>query len=166
MLKISTPKLLITSTVFSVGLIIEARPDFNALADSAALIPPSRIAVRNSARSCTSPPSCLTTGPALGIATTRSLRDVEVWFSTALRKLIDSASSLVFKLNALCRDRVADIASCLSTSPRIARRVVSATDSSNSFPVLPVAAISAANPIVSFAAAPKDDANSLAKLAV
>ena len=84
-----------------VGLIIEASPDFSAFAPSDALIPPSFIAVNNSAKSSTSPPNPLITGPAFGIAITKSSRVVDVWFSTALRKLIDSASSLVFILNAL-----------------------------------------------------------------
>ena len=69
---IFTPNEFNTSVVFCAGLIIDARPDLSALADSEALIPPSRIAVRNKAKSFTSPPSCLTTGPALGIAITRS----------------------------------------------------------------------------------------------
>ena len=41
------------------------------------------------------------------------------------------------------------MASCLSTSPRTASLVVSLIEPSNSSPVLPVAAISAASPIVS-----------------
>ena len=45
------------STALSVGLIKDARADFNAFAPSDALIPPSRIAVRYKARSCTLPPS-------------------------------------------------------------------------------------------------------------
>ena len=42
------------------------------------------------------PPKDFTTGPAFGIASTKSARLVEVWFSTALRKLIDSESCCVF----------------------------------------------------------------------
>ena len=41
------------------------------------------------------------------------------------------------------------MASCLSTSPSTASLVVSLIEPNNSSPVLPVAAISAANPIVS-----------------
>ena len=80
---------------------------------------------------------------------TKSSRVVDVWFSTALRKLIESASSFVFIENALCRAKVAFIASCLSTSPSVASLVVSATDPRSAFPSLPVAAISAAKPSVS-----------------
>ena len=76
-----------------VGLISEAKDDLIAFAPSDALIPPSFIAVKYKARSSISPPKDLTTGPAFGIASTKSLRVVEVWFSTALRKLIDSANS-------------------------------------------------------------------------
>ena len=83
-----------------VGLMIDANADFKAFAPSDALIPPSRIAVRYSAKSCTSPPKAFTTGPAFGIASTKSARLVDVWFSTALRKLIDSVNSVVFCLNA------------------------------------------------------------------
>ena len=83
-----------------VGLIKDASPDFKALAPSDALIPPSLIAVKYNAKSSTLPPRPLIIGPALGIASTKSLRVVDVWFSTAFKKLIDSASSSVFCLNA------------------------------------------------------------------
>ena len=81
------------SLALSVGLIRDARPDFNALAPSDALIPPSFMAVKKNAKSFTSPPSCFTTGAALGIAVVMSSRDTTVWFSTAFRKLIASANS-------------------------------------------------------------------------
>ena len=132
-----------------VGLIKEARADFNALAPSDALIPPSFIAVKYKARSLTSPPSPCITGPAFGIASTRSARLVDVWFSTEFKKLIDSASCSVFCLKVVWIARVAFIASCLSTSPRTASLLVSLTEESNSFPVFPVAAMSAASAIVS-----------------
>ena len=97
----SIPKSDITPIVCFVGLIIEARPDFNAFAASDALTPPSRIAVMYNAKSSTLPPNCFTTVPALGIASTKSFRVVEVWFSTAFKKLIDSVNSSVFDLNAV-----------------------------------------------------------------
>ena len=103
-------------------------------------------------------------GPALGIASTKSLRVVDVWFSTAFKKLIDSESSSVFCLNAVCIAKVAFIASCLSTSPSTARRVVSFIAPNKSFPCFPVAAISAANARVSLNAAPYDLAKSSAVL--
>ena len=96
----STPNCLATSLACFVGLIRDARPDFNAFAASAAGMPPSRIATRSVARSFTSPPRDLITGPTFGIAIDKSSSVAEVWFSTALRKLMDSASSLVFSLNA------------------------------------------------------------------
>ena len=89
----SMPNSDMSPTVCFVGLIIDARPDFNALAASEALTPPSRIAVKYNAKSCTSPPNCFTTVPAFGIASTKSFRVVDVWFSTAFKKLIDSVSS-------------------------------------------------------------------------
>ena len=52
----SIPKPLNLSVATFVGLIRDASPDFNALAPSLALIPPSLIAVRYKARSFTSPP--------------------------------------------------------------------------------------------------------------
>ena len=97
----SIPKSAINPTVCFVGLIKEASPDFNAFAPSDALIPPSLIAVMYKAKSSMLPPSCCITGPAFGIASTKSLRVVDVWFSTALRKLIDSVSCSVFCLNAV-----------------------------------------------------------------
>ena len=115
------------SAAFPVGLISAARPDFKALAPSDALIPPSRIAVRKNARSSTSPPSCLTTGPALGTAMVRSSIEVTVWFSTALRKLIFFAKSVVAVPKALVMDIVVFRASCCSTWPRTASRFASLT---------------------------------------
>ena len=99
---------------FSDGLINEARPDFNALAPSEALIPPSFIAVKKKAKSSTFPPSCFTTGAALGIAIVKSSIDSSVWFSTALRKSIFFASSSLEIPNALCKDIVVSSACCCS----------------------------------------------------
>ena len=84
-----------------VGLINDARADFKALAPSDALIPPSFIAVKYKAKSFTLPPSPCTTGPAFGIASIKSARLVEVWFSTEFKKLIDSVNCSVFCLNAV-----------------------------------------------------------------
>ena len=116
----TTPLILIPiaasiSEVFFVGLIIEARPDFNAFAPSDALIPPSFIAVMKKARSSTSPPSCLTTGAALGIAIVKSSIERTVWFSTALRKSIFFARSSVERPNAFCKEIVVSNACCCST---------------------------------------------------
>ena len=97
---------------FSEGLIKEARPDFNALAPSDALIPPSFMAVRKKAKSSTSPPSCLTTGPAFGIAIVKSSIAVMVWFSTAFKKLIFEARSSAAIPKAFVIDTVAFKASC------------------------------------------------------
>ena len=72
-----------------------------AFAASAAGIPPSFIATIKTERSLIDPPRPLITGPAFGIASTKSLRVVDVWFSIALRKLIESANSVVFCLNAV-----------------------------------------------------------------
>ena len=83
-----------------VGLIRDAIADLIAFAPSAALTPPSFIAVRYRAKSFTSPPNALITGPAFGIASVKSARLVDVWFSTALRKSIDCVNSSVFCLNA------------------------------------------------------------------
>ena len=57
---------------------------------------------------------------------------------------------------------MAFIASCLSTSPSTARRVVSLIDPKSSSPSFPVAAISAARPRVSLNDAPYPFANSAA----
>ena len=97
-----------------VGLIIDARPDFNALAPSDALIPPSFIAVRKNARSSTFPPSCLTTGAALGIAIVKSSIERTVWFSTAFKKLIFCANSSADKPKAFCNEIVVSSACCCS----------------------------------------------------
>ena len=83
------PSVLNLPTATSVGLIKDASADFRAFAPSEALIPPSLIAVIYKAKSSILPPNPLTTGPAFGIASTKSFRVVDVWFSTALRKLID-----------------------------------------------------------------------------
>ena len=109
------------------GLIKDARPDLSALAPCAALIPPSFIAVKKNARSSTSPPSCLTTGPAFGIAIVKSSIATTVWFSTALRKSIFFAKSSAATPNAFVIDIVVSSASCCSTPPRTARRVASTT---------------------------------------
>ena len=97
---------------FSDGLIREAKPDFSAFAPSDALIPPSFIAVRKNAKSSTVPPSCLTTGPAFGIAIVRSSIDVTDWFSTAFKKSIFPARSSAATPNALVTEIVASKASC------------------------------------------------------
>ena len=100
------------SAAFLEGLIIEARPDLSALAPSDALIPPSFIAVMKNARSSTSPPSCLITGAAFGIAIVKSSIDKTVWFSTALRKLILLASCSEDIPKAFCKDIVVSRACC------------------------------------------------------
>ena len=94
-----------------VGLIKEAIPDFRAFAPSAAEIPPSLRATIIKAKSFTSPPSALTTGPAFGIAVVKSCKEREVWFSTALRKFTELARSSVLILKAFCKDKVVFIAS-------------------------------------------------------
>ena len=91
---------------------MDARPDFSALAPSEALIPPSFIAVRKKAKSSTSPPSCLTTGPAFGIAIVKSEIAVIVSFSTALRKSILLASSSAATPKAFVTEIVVSKASC------------------------------------------------------
>ena len=88
MLTMSMPKPCSISLALLVGLISDAKPDLSALAPSDALIPPSFMAVIKNAKSLTSPPSCWITGATFGIAVVISSRDVTVWFSTALRKLI------------------------------------------------------------------------------
>ena len=85
------------------GLIKEARPDFNALAPCSAETPPSCIAARNTAISCTSPPKPLITGATLGIAAAKSCNVTTVWFSTMFKKLIVSAKSCPLSLNADCK---------------------------------------------------------------
>ena len=139
---------------FSVGLINDARPDLSALAPSDALIPPSFIAVKKNARSSTDPPSCLTTGPALGIAIVRSSIDTTVWFSTALRKSIFFAKSSAAIPKAFVTDIVVSNACSCSTPPRTARRVACATWAVRSAPVLPMAAALAAISIVLLTATP------------
>ena len=99
---------------FLVGLIIEARPDLSALAPSDALMPPSFIAVIKNAKSLTSPPKDLMTGATFGIAIVMSSRDVTVWFSTALRKSIDCASSSDEIPIAFCKEIVVSSACCCS----------------------------------------------------
>ena len=94
------------SDAFLVGLINAARPDLSALAPSDALIPPSFIAVRKNAKSSTLPPSCLTIGPAFGMAVVRSSIFTTVWFSTALRKLILFVRSLALMPNAFVSEIV------------------------------------------------------------
>ena len=125
-----------------------------ALAASEAGIPPSRIATIMRARSPILPPKPLTTGPALIIPVTKSLRVVEVWFSTAFKRLIELVKPSVSCLNTLWIARVAFIASVRSTSPSTESLIASRVASSISFPSRPVAAISAAIPIVSEAATP------------
>ena len=136
------------------GLINDARPDLSALAPSDALIPPSFMAVRKNARSSTSPPSCLITGPAFGIAIVKSSIDTTVWFSTALRKLILLVKSLAETPKAFVNDIVVSSAFSCSTPPRTASLVASATCAVSSAPVLPMAAASAAIFIVSVTATP------------
>ena len=139
---------------FLVGLIRDARPDLSALAPSDALIPPSFIAVKKNARSSTSPPNCLTTGPALGIAIVKSSIDTTVWFSTALRKSIFLVKSSAATPKAFVIDIVVSNAFSCSTAPRTASLVASATCAVRSAPVLPIAAASAAIFITSTTATP------------
>ena len=121
------PKFPINFAALSDGLIKDARPDFNALAPSDALIPPSFIAVKKNARSSTDPPSCLITGAAFGIAIVRSSIDKSVWFSTAFKKSIFLASSSLDKPNALCKEIVVSSACCCSTWPSTANFVAVST---------------------------------------
>ena len=151
---ILTPSPASIADAFLLGLINAARPDFNALAPSDALMPPSFIAVRKNAKSSTSPPSCFTTGPALGIAIVKSSIDTTVWFSTALRKLIFFAKSSAAVPNAFVIDMVVSRACPCSTPPRTASLVACATCAVRSAPVLPIAAASAAIFIVSTTATP------------
>ena len=142
------------SVVCLVGLISPPKEDLIALAASAAGIPPSLIATIMLARSPILPPKPCTTGPALIIPTTKSSSVVDVWFSTAFNRLIDSVNSVESCLNTLWIASVAFIASCLSTSPRTDKRMASLVDESKSSFVLPVAAMSAAIPRVSVVAIP------------
>ena len=148
------PKPFMNSDAFSVGLISDARPDLSALALSDALIPPSFMAVRKKARSSTSPPSCLITGPAFGMAIVKSSMEVTVWFSTAFKKLIFFASSSVAVPNALVSEMVVANACSFSTLPKTASLVASATWARRSAPILPIAAASAASSIVFSTATP------------
>ena len=84
------PKVCKCFDALSAGLINEPTADFIAFADSAAGTPASFIATIITATSLNDPPSCATTGDALGIASTISCKLVLVWFSTAFKKLIDS----------------------------------------------------------------------------
>ena len=127
---------------------IDARPDFSALAPSPASIPPSFIAVIKNARSSTLPPSCLTTGAAIGIAVVRSSILVTDWFSTALRKSIFLARSSVAIPKAFVTDIVVSSACACSTLPRTASLVAFVTWLIRSAPIAPVAAASAARPRV------------------
>ena len=151
---IFTPRPMSIFDAFSDGLIKEARPDLSALAPSDALIPPSFIAVRKNARSSTSPPSCLTTGPAFGIAIVKSSIETTVWFSTALRKSILFAKSSVATPNALVTEIVVSSACSCSTPPSTASLVASETCASKSAPILPIAAALAAISIVFSTATP------------
>ena len=128
------------SEAFWLGLIKDARPDFSALAPSDALIPPSFIAVRKKDRSLTSPPSCLTTGAAFGIAIVKSSMLRAVWFSTAFKKSTLFASSSVETLNASVRLIVVCNASDCPTPPRTASFAAWSICWRRSAPVLPIAA--------------------------
>ena len=159
-----TPMPASMSLAFLLGLINDARPDLSALAPSDALMPPSFMAVKKNAKSSTDPPSCLTTGPALGIASVKSSIDTTVWFSTAFKKLILPARSSAAIPKALVTEIVVSKALSCSTFPRIANLVASATCAVSSAPTLPIAAASAAIFIVSTTATPylvKDSASSL-----
>ena len=136
------------SDAFPVGLINAARPDLSAFAPSDALIPPSFIAAIKNVKSFTSPPNCWITGATFGIAVVISSRDTTVWFSTALRKSIDSASFSDDIPKAFCSDMVVSRAFWLSTWPRIERRVACAVWRCKSKPWKPAAAASAAKPTV------------------
>ena len=113
--------------VFSAGLIKDARPDFRAFAPSEALIPPSFMAVMKKARSSMSPPSCLTTGAAFGMAIVISSIATTVWFSTALRKSIVPARSFASTPNAFIKEMVVSRACSCSTPPRTESLVASLT---------------------------------------
>ena len=108
----SIPKSLSIPLALLVGLIRDARPDFNAFAPSDALIPPSFMAAMKNAKSFTSPPSCFTTGAAFGIAVVISSKDTTVWFSTEFKKLIASAKSVAAMPKALDKDIVVSSAFC------------------------------------------------------
>ena len=86
-----------------VGLINLPKEDFKPFAASAALTPPSRIAVRNTAISLTSPPNPTIIGATLGIASAKSCKLKTEEFSTIFKKLIEFASSSLESLKALCR---------------------------------------------------------------
>ena len=151
---ILTPKSAKNADAFLLGLINDARPDFKAFAPSDALIPPSFIAVIKNARSSTSPPSCLMTGAAFGIAIVKSSIFKTVWFSTALRKSIFSFSLSASSPKAFVKDIVVSNACSCSTPPRTASLVACATCAIKSAPIFPVAAASAAICIVFSTATP------------
>ena len=136
------------------GLIKDARPDFKALAASAAPTPPSCIAAIKNAKSFISPPSCLITGATLGIAWVMSSSATTVWFSTAFKKLTVSSNSFPVTLKAFWIAIVASKACSWATPPRTDNLVAWVTTSSSCFPELPAAAASAANLIVSATAIP------------
>ena len=142
------PKAASISDALPVGLINAARPDLSALAPSDALIPPSFIAAMKNVKSFTSPPSCWITGATFGIAVVMSSRDTTVWFSTALRKFIESASLSEDIPKAFCNEIVVSRAFCVSIWPRIESRVASVVWRCKSKPWKPAAAASAAKPTV------------------
>ena len=148
------PKLCKNCDAFCDGLIKDARPDLMALAPSDALIPPSFIAVRKNARSLTSPPSCLTTGAAFGIAIVRSSMLSVVWFSTAFKKSMFLPRSCAETPNAFVRLMVVSSAFCWSTPPRTASFADWLICAKRSEPVLPIAAAWAAISMVSATARP------------
>ena len=106
----SIPNPWATSRACLVGAIRLAKPDFRALAPSAAPTPPSRIAVKRTERSSMLPPRPLMVGATRGIADVMSSRLVTVWFSTALRKFVFSARSSVATPKADCIEIVASSA--------------------------------------------------------
>ena len=76
------------------------------------------------------------------------------WFSTALRKLIFPARSSAATPKALVIDIVVSSACACSTPPRTASLFASVTWARRSAPCLPIAAASAASPIVFSTATP------------
>ena len=112
---ISTPIAPSSSLATLVGLISRPSEDFRALAPSEALTPPSFMAARKNARSFTSPPRALITGATFGMAVVTSSSATTVWFSTAFKKLMASASSSDESLKAFCKEIVVSSAFCCSS---------------------------------------------------
>ena len=149
-----TPNLPSVAVADLLGLIKDAKPDFNAFAPCSALTPPSCIAAKNTVKSFTLPPNPSITGATRGIAAAISCRLTTVWFSTMFKKLIVFANSSPESLNALWSAIVVSNAAFWSIWPSVASLVDCATASVKSEFCLPAAAACAARLIVSFTAMP------------